>query len=175
MTDKQKRRKEEIIETAFRVWSESLFKKTSLSAVAARMGISKTALYRYFSGKEALLLAMEEFFLRLYNRLCDEVVRHRGERSVAEALEAYNRIFVGFFARNPHYLRFAQIRFIRKPEVGDSFLAMTFRRNMDLFPAEPLAREFGWRMAQIPVIVRYMLSVSNFLLTAEYFGNGEDG
>lgn len=96
MTDKQKRRREEIIETAFRVWSESSFKKTSLSAVATRMGISKTALYRYFSGKEALLQAMEEYFLRLYNHLCDEVIRHRDERSVAEALEAYNRIFVGF-------------------------------------------------------------------------------
>lgn len=172
MTEKRKQRREKIVETAFQVWGESSFRNTSLSAVAKALGVSKTALYRYFAGKEALVAAMEAHFLAMYEELSDQVVRERKGESIEAVFDAYNGRFVRFFAEHFHYLRFAQIHFLKKPEVGDLFLTVTFSRNRELFPPELLTSRFGWRMAQVPSIVRFIFAVSNFLLVMGHCGEG---
>jgi AcrR family transcriptional regulator len=169
MTEKRQQKRTEIIETAFRVWGESSFRSTSLASVAAAMGLSKTALYRYFGGKQELLEAMEEYFIALYGELCDRVTEERRDESMEGAFEAYNNRFVRFFAEHGEYLRFAQIHFLKKPEIGDLFLSVTFSRNQDFFPAAALEREFGWRLVQIPTVTRFVFGVSNFLLAVNHF------
>lgn len=50
--------KEDIIQTAFRVWAKELYQTTSLSDIARELGVSKPALYRHFRDKDDLLRAM---------------------------------------------------------------------------------------------------------------------
>jgi AcrR family transcriptional regulator len=59
--------KTDIIETAFRVWGQELFKTTSLSKIAQALGVTKPALYRHFASKDALLEGM-------YGYYCDHYV-----------------------------------------------------------------------------------------------------
>ncbi|MDR2078717.1 MAG: TetR/AcrR family transcriptional regulator, partial [Treponema sp.] len=59
--------KKDIIETAFRVWGQELFKTTSLSKIVQALGVTKSALYRHFESKDALLEGM-------YGYYCDHYV-----------------------------------------------------------------------------------------------------
>ena len=52
----------DIIKAALKVWGRDLYRTTSLSQVAQELGVSKPALYRHFSNKDALLDAMYTFF-----------------------------------------------------------------------------------------------------------------
>ena len=166
MTEKRRKRKQEIIEAAFRVWGENSFRNTSLSSISKELGISKTALYRYYSGKAELIEAMEAHFIELYQELSEKVISAREEESLEGALESFLEIFVRFFAENFHYLRFAQIHFLKKPDVGDMFLSVVFSRNQELFPDKVLSDHFGGRLPQIPVVTRFIFAVTSFLLVA---------
>lgn len=171
MTEKHKKRRQDIIEAAFRVWGEDSFRSTSLASLAGEMGISKTALYRYFSGKDELIAAMEAHFITLYEELSKKTVAARRDESLEAALDAFLDIFVRFFAEQFHYLRFAQIQFLKKPEVGDMFLSVAFSRNQELFPASLLSGRFGSRLPQIEVISRYIFAVTSFLLVVKGCGD----
>ncbi|MDR0487702.1 MAG: TetR/AcrR family transcriptional regulator [Treponema sp.] len=52
----------EIVDAAFRVWGRNFYRKTSLSRLAKELEVSKSALYRHFVNKKALLDAMTERF-----------------------------------------------------------------------------------------------------------------
>ena len=54
--------RQDIIKAALRVWGRELYQHTSLGDVARELGVSKTALYRHFTGKQELLEAMDEYF-----------------------------------------------------------------------------------------------------------------
>ena len=54
--------KKKIINAAFEEWGKSKFCKTSLSDLADRLNITKTALYRHFRNKDDLLSSMENDF-----------------------------------------------------------------------------------------------------------------
>jgi AcrR family transcriptional regulator len=58
--------RQDIIETAFRVWGRQLYQSTSLTDVARELGVSKPALYRHFKNKEALFDALFENFFDRY-------------------------------------------------------------------------------------------------------------
>jgi AcrR family transcriptional regulator len=135
--------------------------------------VSKTALYRYFSGKDEIVAAMEEHFFAIYEELSDRVVQERRGESIEEVFDAYNSQFVRFFAEHFNYLRFAQIHFLRKPEIENLFLTVTFSRSRELFPPDLISSRYGWRMAQVPVIVRFIFAVSNFLLVMGNCGEAE--
>ncbi len=57
--------KADILKAALVVWGRDLYKKTSLSDVAHHLGVTKPALYRHFSSKDALMDALYiDFFDR---------------------------------------------------------------------------------------------------------------
>lgn len=55
-----------IVETAYRLFAENGFEKTSLSMIAKEVGISKPAIYYYFESKDALI----DF---LFEEICKEI------------------------------------------------------------------------------------------------------
>ncbi|MDR1867200.1 MAG: TetR/AcrR family transcriptional regulator [Treponema sp.] len=57
----------DIIQAAFRVWGADLYHATSLSKLADSLQISKSALYRYFNNKQALIESMCDCFFEEYN------------------------------------------------------------------------------------------------------------
>ena len=58
--------RETIISSAFSFYKKPVFKNISLSMIADRVGISKTAIYRHFKNKEDLEKAMTD---RVYSDL----------------------------------------------------------------------------------------------------------
>ncbi|MCR5621197.1 MAG: TetR/AcrR family transcriptional regulator [Treponema sp.] len=52
--------KERIIDAAFSFYKEFVFEKVSLSRIAAKVGISKPAIFKHFSSKDSLMEAMDE-------------------------------------------------------------------------------------------------------------------
>jgi AcrR family transcriptional regulator len=75
----------------------------TLRSVGARLGVSRTALYRHFDGKAALLARVaEEGFRRLHAALTNALAR--AARSGADPLQAMAGAYVQFARANPsHY------------------------------------------------------------------------
>ncbi|MCF7953735.1 MAG: TetR/AcrR family transcriptional regulator [Spirochaetales bacterium] len=166
MTEKQLRRKQEIIDTAFKVWGKSSFRNTSLASIAQELGISKTALYRYFSGKEELLNAMEQAFIQLYQEIAQKVIHGRTEDSFVSAMNSFNTHFVAFFADHPYYLSFAQIHFLNKSEIGGLLIDNAASQFQNFFP-EKIFNALAVSRKQIPAVTRYIVTVASFLLVTE--------
>jgi AcrR family transcriptional regulator len=95
----QARRREEILDTAGRLFAERGFPQTDLQVVADQLGVGKGTLYRYFPSKRELFLAVVE---RGMERLKEQV------DAAAEAVEdpldrigAALRAYLAFFDANP--------------------------------------------------------------------------
>jgi AcrR family transcriptional regulator len=93
--------KDEIIKTAFRVWGRECYLTTSLTKIAAELGVSKPALYRHFKNKQSLLNAMYESFFEHYSAFIRpgyEAALKTGD--TWESLLIMMRTIVDYYARN---------------------------------------------------------------------------
>jgi AcrR family transcriptional regulator len=100
--------KKDIIETAFRVWGQELFKTTSLSKIVQVLGVTKSALYRHFESKNALLDGMYGYYCdhyvgfmkASYEKAMESRDINRGillmARNIAEYCARYKYIFTFF-------------------------------------------------------------------------------
>jgi AcrR family transcriptional regulator len=102
---------EDIINAAFGVWGRDLYKTTSLAKLAQDLGVTKTALYRHFPGKEALLDAMYDQFFDHYaaaiGRALDQI---RRIQDGVERLLAMVRHIIEYYARHREYFVFSLIQ-----------------------------------------------------------------
>lgn len=95
--------KELILDAAFSFCNEPRYNSFSLSELAAKVGITKTAIYRHFKDKDAV-------FTGMYNRFCDELASClRNVQSVADSgvipTEPIADV-IAFFIENPHYVNY---------------------------------------------------------------------
>lgn len=103
-------RKQEIIDTAMRVFYEKGYENTSLEDIAKEMGVVKGLVYRYFSSKQELFsIAMEQ-----YVRECCEPyleILHNNKKSILERLNRFmrlaqesdiNNVSLSFFHKKGH-------------------------------------------------------------------------
>lgn len=163
-TTKHALKKQQIIDTAFKVWGEDYFFKTSLATVAKAMGMSKAALYRYFSGKEELLGEMIEELYRIHQRVCENVQSAGRGKDWAGRLENYHRGFLGFYAENHWYYRFAFLYLL--PHSNEDLLKNEKLEALQagIFPGKVLERELGRPKEETELVQRYIFSVGMFLL-----------
>ncbi len=164
--NKREARIRQIIETAFEVWGEEYFSETSLEPLARRLGMTKPALYRYFSGKDALLEAMERHFTEVYREVFQRIERRMQRGDIAERLWLYEEEFFRYFLTHYSYYRFAVMRFLPRNLVPQDRFHLIRRCHEQLFPDELLEQEFGWRRDDAPVVQRFIFSVSTFLLNS---------
>jgi len=157
-------RREEIINTAFRVWGDNFFYKTSLSSLAKSLGISKTALYRYFDSKESLIRAMRETLLCIHRDLCQRFHEETEGKDFKHRLDLFDEIILQFYGENYWYFRFIFIYFI--PQSEDSFQKLKQLKQLqkELFPLDQLEAEFGWNKKELPVVQSYISASGIFLL-----------
>jgi AcrR family transcriptional regulator len=129
--------RDDIIAAAFKVWGRELYQTTSLTDIAAELGVSKPALYRHFLGKDALLEAMYSVFFDAYAAS----IRADYERALAASgrRERYMimlRAVTDYFLRNRDAFLFSLVRVYGNHEIrvmGD----MLRSRGIDM---ERLAR-----------------------------------
>jgi len=91
--------KEDIVKTAFKVWGRDLYRTMSLTLIAQEQGVSKAALYRHFTDKDALLKAM-------YNTHfddCSAFIKKDYDRAVSADRREGNLIMMRTFAE--YYIR----------------------------------------------------------------------
>jgi AcrR family transcriptional regulator len=100
----------------------------TLRAAGAKLGVSRTALYRHFADKGALLTAVAtEGFRMLRERLREAWSRHGGGRS---GFDEMGRAYVAFAAANPAHYRVMFGGFVRGRGDGD-----LERESQDAFQA----------------------------------------
>ena len=92
----------EIIEAAGRILSASGVSGLTIKNLAQEMKFSESALYRHFSSKESIIVAMLDYLAENMNERLEQVVSH--QKNPLENLES---IFVNqfhFFADHPHFV-----------------------------------------------------------------------
>ena len=88
-------RPQELLEAALRVFATHGYRTTRLEQVAAAAGVTKGAVYHYFSNKEELLLrALEQYQERSFGCL-EEALRHERGPSSARIRLVFRRAFGG--------------------------------------------------------------------------------
>ena len=106
------RRREEVVESAARVFAERGYAETSVSELAERLGLATGALYHYFQGKEELLIEicdqLMQPLLGASRRLLSE-----GSSPAADQLRDLLRLWVSHVvAHRDHLLVFTQVRHV---------------------------------------------------------------
>jgi AcrR family transcriptional regulator len=94
------RTRQQILETAQRLFAELGYDATSLQMIADEMGLTKAAVYYHFRAKNDILHAAMEPGIRRLEALLDEAAAIRGRRARAEYLV---NGFVDFLVQNRHY------------------------------------------------------------------------
>src|SRR3981081_1395324 len=94
------RTRQQILETAQRLFTELGYDATSLQMIADEMGLTKAAVYYHFRAKIDILHAAMEPGIRRVEALLDEAAAIRGRRARAEHLV---NGFVDFLLQNRHY------------------------------------------------------------------------
>jgi AcrR family transcriptional regulator len=159
--------KEDIISAAFRVWGRQFYLRTSLSDLAAELGVTKAALYRHYRNKQGLL---DEMYSVFFDEWAD-FIRSDFERAAAvpETLECLSflvRGFIEFYARRRDYFIFSLIKVYGEPgEQGRFAMKEGLRlRGIDM---SRLGRQGKGQSGEYPPPLQ-MIMATLFLWTASF-------
>jgi AcrR family transcriptional regulator len=94
------RTRQQILETAQRLFTEHGYDATSLQMIADEMGLTKAAVYYHFRAKTDILHAAMQPGIQRLKALLDEAAALRGRRARIEYLV---NGFVDFLIQNRHY------------------------------------------------------------------------
>jgi AcrR family transcriptional regulator len=124
--------KQDIIETAFRVWGRKLYLNTSLTDIAGELGVSKPALYRHFESKQRLLDEMSARFFDDYAAFIKgDFERAAAAGSALESVLIMCRIVARYYAQRSGHLAFAIIKVYGTRGAGDMMKEL-LARGVDL-------------------------------------------
>jgi AcrR family transcriptional regulator len=137
------RTRQQILETAQRLFAEIGYDATSLQMIADEMGLTKAAVYYYFPAKSDILHETLKPGIERLKTLLDEAALMRGRRARTKHLV---NGFVDFLVRNRHYTVMASTEPAAKRDRSDDATARAMRqRGMTLLfgehpaPAERLS------------------------------------
>jgi AcrR family transcriptional regulator len=138
---------DDIIKAAFKVWGRDLYRTTSLAEIALELKVSKSALYRHFKDKNALLDAMHSaFFDDCAGFLKKSCEKAEAAPSAQEAYLAFIKIIAEYYIRNKEAFIFSHLlvdnSHERKNTVeqlkarGVNFKHQVFENKAGLYPAK---------------------------------------
>ncbi|MFW6343948.1 MAG: TetR/AcrR family transcriptional regulator [Sediminispirochaetaceae bacterium] len=165
---KRETKKNEIIEHAFSEWSKDHFAHTSLESVARALGITKPALYRYFSGKDALLDEMRGYFDGLYNSLCEQVLRSAGDGGFKDHFKGYNEILIRFFAEHPEYFAYAMAMYIPRSRAELGEMNRIDEQHREIFSDAILEGLDNWGSKEVRTLRGFLVAVGGYLLSMQW-------
>ncbi len=113
-------KRQEIIRIAGELFDELGYERTSMSAIASRVGGSKATLYGYFSSKEDLLRAV------LDHDVNEEADRLMGEFLAEKDLRG-GLIRLGISYLSKHHARAASIRTVANQPIAEEFYTNVLR------------------------------------------------
>jgi AcrR family transcriptional regulator len=129
-------KRQEIVRIAAELFEELGYERTSMSAIAARVGGSKATLYGYFASKEELLrTVLDQDVNEEADRLLNEFLAEKDLRS------GLIRLGISYLSR--HHARAASIRTVANQPIAQEFYETVLR------PAwQRLADRFGTMMKE---------------------------
>ncbi len=98
-------REDDIIDAAERIFFARGFDGATMDDVARESDFSKRTLYKYFSGKNQLTLAIAHRGFRLLNAMLRETVSNLADGPAADRLAAVGRTYVEFRKSHFHHFR----------------------------------------------------------------------
>lgn len=101
--DRSKRREQEILRAALRVFARDGISRARIGDVAAEAGMPVSSIYEYYPSKEDLAYAVPMTHLaRFYSEYADAVA---GKKTASERLRLYLWLAADFARRNPEWAR----------------------------------------------------------------------
>jgi AcrR family transcriptional regulator len=161
--------RQDIIGAAFRVWGREFYRSTSLSGLAAELGVSKTALYRHYKNKQELLEDMYGAFLDAYA----DFIREDFERAAAmpgfvERCSVIARMLIEFYGQHRDYFIFAIVKVYGEWEIANTRKGLLLR-GIDIARLAPSGMEAfsgDWSLA-------FQMSTATLVLwTAHFYKHG---
>ncbi len=104
-------KKQELLNSAFRIWGKSHFRSCSLSELAADNDMTKQALYRYFPSKGKLEMAMEEEAAAMYVGHTRELLRQLEQAPAEDFASIYMNQGRQFIEAHPFRFDYMSHRF----------------------------------------------------------------
>ena len=124
------RTRQQILETAQRLFNELGYDATSLQMIADEMGLTKAAVYYHFRAKSDILHAAMRPGIQRLGALLDEAAAIRGRRARTEHLV---NGFTDFLVQNRHYAVMAATDPAAKRSELDAEVMAIRRRALTLF------------------------------------------
>lgn len=125
--------RQQILETAQRLFAELGYDATSLQMIADELGLTKAAVYYHFRAKSDILHAAMQPGVRRIEALLDEAAAIRGRRARIEHMVSG---FVDFLVQNRHYAVMASTDPAAKRNKLDDESVTLRRRALTLFFGE---------------------------------------
>lgn len=133
------RTRQQILDTAQRLFAELGYDATSLQMIADELGLTKAAVYYYFPAKSDILHAAMQPGIARLEALVDEAAAMRGRRARIEHLV---NGFVDFLVQNRHYAVMAVIDpAAKRHKLTDESVTMRKRTLTLLFGDKPTGAE----------------------------------
>jgi len=121
--------KDLIINAAFSFFKEPRFQDFSMSQLALKVGVTKTAIYRHFINKEAILAAMERHFFDLLGNRIVEIQKSEEEGKPANSTREFEEL-ICFFAETPEYVNFFINKFTNDLNFEETMRTELFARGV---------------------------------------------
>jgi AcrR family transcriptional regulator len=154
--------KADVIQAAFRAWGRDIYRTTSLSKVAGDLGVSKTALYRHFCSKQALLEAMCEWFYDDYAaKVRDDYRRAASAADPREGLVTLIGAIMRYYADNAYSFVFSLMYVYGERRQGSpqEFLS---RRGVDMGILEGMLKHASSPLAFQAVLATVTFAMAYF-------------
>ena len=97
-----------ILENGFRIFAENTIERVTMVDVAKAAGIAVSSLYRYYSTKPRLVLAISTWAWENYAREDERKEAAKPDRTAAGIFEAYLDSFLDLYRNHKNLLRFNQ-------------------------------------------------------------------
>ncbi len=125
----KKTTKDLIINAAFSFFKEPSHEDFSMSQLAARVGITKTALYRHFKNKDDILSSLETCFFDLLGSRIAEIQKIEKEGQAANSTREFEEL-ICFFADTPEYVNFFINKFTNDPDFEETMRSELKQRGV---------------------------------------------
>ena len=102
---RQENTKEKILDCAFELFKRPRMSEVSLSEIASKAGISKTAIFRHYKNKEDLMEKMRERFFEVFAQMISQLDDSRKPYNIKGVEQAVRCVF-DFCERYPNYLSY---------------------------------------------------------------------
>ena len=155
--------KMEIVDAAFKVWGRNFYQKNSLSQLAKELKVSKPALYRHFTGKQALSAAMTDRFLDDFAASTRGAFEQSQKAADAdEGIFTIIRSIADFFARDVYALVFSIINIFDQKLDGRTIGKRLKERGVDM---QELYRVIERKYKVDPALIQMILATLTFLMS----------